>query len=91
MFVVWVSQTHIFLYNNTGILCVCVFLFVCLSRLRSRERDVVAPRPVHRRESIRRTVREIKALEVFPTLGVWAAVVYSRKWGETGLLAETRS
>ena len=33
-------------YNNAGILCVClsVCVLVCLSRLRSREWDVVVPR-----------------------------------------------
>ena len=39
-------------YNNAGILCVCVCLFVCLSHLRPRERDVIAPRFLHWREEL---------------------------------------
>ena len=33
-------------------MCVCVCLSVCLSRLRSRERDVRAPRFLHRRKEL---------------------------------------
>ena len=86
-------------------MCVCVCVCVCLSCQRSRERDVVAPRPLHRREELHLasctnrflcrydTPLERKKHWKFFSLGPtrwWRAIVYSRKWGETVLIAETR-
>ena len=46
------SSPRTIYYNNTGILCVSVCLCVCLSHLRSCEREAIVPRFLHLHEEL---------------------------------------